>query len=93
MTVKFMGFFSDLLPAAAQGEGEVLEWGRARQGLVPDFRIRLPTPQGPTDCLAELKCIGAGVSYYPRGVAGKGTDRRANGLASLYKNKLRPLDR
>ena len=38
-----------------------------RQGLVPDFRLRLPTPQGPTDCLAELKCFGAGVTWHPRG--------------------------
>ena len=31
------GMFSDLLPAAAEAEGGGLEWGRARQGLIPDF--------------------------------------------------------
>ena len=87
------GLFADRLPAAAQAQGEVLEWGRARQGLVPDFRIRLQKPEGYVDSLAELKVIGAGVSYYPRGVAGRGTDRRADGLSNLYKNKLRALDR
>ena len=39
-----------------------------------------------------MKFVGAGVSWFPRGVAGKGTDRRANGLPNLYKNKLVPLD-
>ena len=86
------GLFSDLIPAQALDQGEHLEWGRARQGLVPDFRLRLPTPDGLTDHLAELKFIGAGVSWFPRGVAGKGTDRRAAGLTKLYKRKLIPLD-
>ena len=58
------GLFADLLVAAAQGASQKLEWGRARQGLVPDFRIHLLThdADGPTDSLAELKVIGAGVS-------------------------------
>ena len=47
------GLFSDLIPAQALGQGEELEWGRARQGLIPDFRLRLPTPPGGlTDHLA-----------------------------------------
>ena len=33
------GLFADLLPAAAQGAGQELEWGGARQGLVPNFQI------------------------------------------------------
>ena len=69
-----------------------MEWGRARQGLIPDFRLRLPDPGGLTDTLAELKFIGAGESWFPRGVAGRGSDRRANGLPNLYKKKLLPLD-
>ena len=77
---------------AVTHRGESLEWGRARQGLVPDFRLRLPTPEGLTDHLAELKFIGAGVSWYPRGVRGKGCDRRANGLPLLYKRALERLD-
>ena len=36
--------------------------------------------------------IGAGVTWYPRGAAGRGTDRRANGLHTLYKGKLAKYD-
>ena len=39
------GLFSDLIPAQALDQGQDLEWGRARQGLVPAFRLRLPTPR------------------------------------------------
>ena len=75
--VEVYGLFADLLPATAVEEGGDLEWVRARQGLVPDFRLRLPTPEGPRDCLAELKVFSAGVSWFPRGVEGRGTDKRA----------------
>ena len=61
---------------------------RARQGLIPDFRMRLPDSGGLTDNLAEIKFIGAGAGCFPRGVAGRGKDRRDNGLPNLYK----PLD-
>ena len=91
---EVFGLFADLIPAqAVNSRGESLEWGRARQGLVPDFKIRLPTPEGLTDHLAELKFIGAGVSWFPRGVRGKGTDRRAAGLPTLYRTALEKLDR
>ena len=60
--------------------------------MITDFRLRLPSPGGLTDHLAELKFVVAGVSWFQRGVAGKGTDRRANGLPNLYRNKLVPLD-
>ena len=36
--------------------------------------------------------ISAGESWFPTGVAGRGSDRRANGLPNLYKQKLVPLD-
>jgi hypothetical protein len=88
------GLFADLIPAnAVTQRGDSLEWGRARQGLVPDFKIRVPTPEGLSDHLAELKFIGAGVTWFPRGVRGKGTDRRASGLPLLYKRALERLDR
>ena len=83
------GLFSDLIPPAEQGAGGELEWGRSRQGLIPDFRIRLPTPEGATDCLAELKITSAGVTWYPRGVDGRGTDRRAGGLHACTRASLR----
>ena len=60
--------------------------------MIPDFRLRLPTPGGLTYHLAELKFVSAGVSWFPRGVRGKGTDRRAAGLQQLYTRKLMPLD-
>ena len=82
----------DLLPAAVEHGGGDLEWGRSRQGLIPDFRLRLPTPEGTNDSLAELKVISAGVTWYPRGVDGRGTDRRAARLPYLYKMKLAKYD-
>ena len=38
------GLFSDLLPAVVQEEGGELQWGRARQCLVPDFKFLLTSP-------------------------------------------------
>ena len=73
-------------------EGGELQWARSRQGLVPDFRLRLPTPQGPTDCLAELKVIGAGVTWHPRGWKGKGVDKRAATLEGYYRRELAKYD-
>ena len=86
------GEFSDLLPAVLMEEGGELQWGRARQGKVPDFKFVLPSPEGPTPCLAELKTISAGKSLYPRGVKGKGVDRRATRLPAEYEAKLRAYD-
>lgn len=53
----------------------------------------LPTPEGPRDSLAELKVISAGVSWYPRGVESRGTDRRADMLEGEYRRKLAKYDR
>ena len=86
------GLFSDLLPAAAEAMGGDLEWGRARQGLIPDYRLRLPTPEGISDCLAELKFVSAGVTWYPRGTQGRGTDRRSGLLQAEYRRKLSKYD-
>ena len=69
------GLFGDLLPAGLMEEGGELQWGRARQGKVPDFKFLLPSPEGPVQCLAELKVISAGKRWFPRGVTGKGTNR------------------
>ena len=86
------GLFSDLLPAALQEEGGELQWGRARQGKVPDFKFLLSTPEGPRPSLAELKVISAGKTWYPRGVKGKGTCRRAARLCHEYEMKLHTYD-
>ena len=89
---EVFGLFGDLLPAALLQEGGELQWGRARQGKVPDFKFLLSTPEGPKPCLAELKVISAGKTWFPRGVAGKGTDRRAARLEAEYEAKLRRYD-
>ena len=81
------GLFSNLLPAALTGEG-----GELRTARVPDFRLLLPTPDGPKNCLAELKVISAGKTWYPRGTLGKGADRRADRLPAEYERTLRDLD-
>ena len=72
------GLFSDLLPPARVQEGGELHLARARQEKVPDFRFLLPTPEGPQSCLAALKIVSAGKTWFPRGAAGKGVDRRAD---------------
>ena len=45
---------------------------------VPDYKFMINTSNGPESSLAEFKTISAGQSRYPRGVRGKGTDRRDN---------------
>ena len=86
------GLFSDLLPAQLQQEGGELQWGRSRQGAVPDFKLLMPTPEGPIPRLAELKCINAGKTWYPRGEAGKGVVKRAAKLTYEYEKKLWTYD-
>ena len=66
---------------------------RARQGLVPDFLLRLSTPQGPSDCPAELKVISAGATLHPWGRKGTGVERRASKLANEYRASLAKYDR
>ena len=43
------GIFKDLIPATMTEEGGELQFGRQQMGLCPDFRLRLPTPDGPQD--------------------------------------------
>ena len=91
--VEVYGLFAHLLPAVLTEQGGDLQWARARQGLVPDFRLRLPTPQGPQDALAELKVISAGTTWHPRGAPGTGVERRAATLAPHYRRELAKYDR
>ena len=88
------GLFSDLIPAVATGNGGDLEMVRQRQGLVPDYRIRLQSEHGnPVDYLAELKVISAGPTrYYARGSRDKAVDVRARALTREYRSKLEALD-
>ena len=62
------------------------------QGKVPDFNFLLSSPEGPKPCLAELKIISAGETWFPWGVEGKGTERRAAKLEAEYEAKLHRYD-
>ena len=89
---EVFGLFSDLLPAALVEPGGELQYGRQRQGKVPDFKFLLSTPEGPVPRLAELKVISAGRTWYPRGQGGKGVERRAGRLTWEYEDRLKRYD-
>ena len=90
---EVFGIFRDLIPAALTEDGGELQYGRQRMGLCPDFRLRLPTADGPLDSLGELKFISAGVTRYPIGRTEKQVDRRARELPGTYRRPLERLDR
>ena len=71
--------------------------GRGRQGLLPDFKMEIPSPTGePIQRLAELKIIGAVPKWYLRsgGLARKkkAVVRRAAQLPAEYRTPLADLD-
>ena len=96
---EVFGAFRDLIPVQAlEQEEDGLQRGRGRQGLLPDFRLELPTPLGQsTFQLAELKFIGAAGRCYPRsGTCARrkrGVERRAALLPGEYRRPLEKLDR
>ena len=96
---EVFGAFRDLIPVQALEQGDDgLQRGRGRQGLLPDFRMELPTPLGQsTFQLAELKVIGAAGSCYPRSGPcarrKRGVERRASKLPGEYRRPLEKLDR
>ena len=49
------GLFADLLSAIAEDDGGGLEWGRARQGLIPAFRPETANPRGDHRLLSRTK--------------------------------------
>ena len=53
-----------------------------------DFKILMPTLEGPVPRLAEVKCINAGKTWYPRGEVVKGVVKRAQKLPGEYEKKL-----
>ena len=78
-------------------EEEQLQRGRGRQGLLPDFLLEIPTPEGEPELrLAELKMIGAVKNWYPRSGAlarrKRGVERRVVPLPGEYSNPLAKLD-
>ena len=90
---EVFGIFRTLIPTQELEEGGSLSRSRQRNGLCPDFKIRVPTGDGPRDQLGELKCLSAGVSRYPVGRAEKQVDRRARELPGSYRRPLEKLDR
>ena len=91
------GIFKDLIPVQALEQEAQLERVRGKQGLLPDFRLEIPSPAGePSQRLAELKLIGAVPKWYPRngGQARrkKAVERRATPLPAEYRNPLAGLD-
>ena len=84
--------FSHLIPNEALSR---IEGGRKRQGLVPDFRLEMPsTTGGTTYRLAELKVISCCDTWYKPGasVNARGTEKRAKGLQMEYNRKARKVD-
>ena len=86
------GMFRDIIPVEALGEEEGLERGRGRQGLLPDFRLELPSQTGEPELrLVELKICGAVKRWYPRdgnlARRKKGVERRsAVSTGSLWRS-------
>ena len=95
---EVFGAFRDLIPDnALEQEEDGLHRGRGRQGLLPDFKLELPSALGePQERLAELKCIGAVRTWYPRSGAvarrTRGVERRSGRLAEEYRRPLASLD-
>ena len=95
---EVFGAFKDLIPTHALDQEEVLQRGRGRQGILPDFRLELPSTVGQSEYrLAELKCIGAVEKWYPRSGncarRKQGVERRKEKLAEEYRKPLAALDR
>ena len=74
---EVFGLFRDLIPAQLAAPGGELQYARQRNGLCPDFKLRLPSADGPRDTLGELKFISADVSRCPLGSRHKAVDVRA----------------
>lgn len=89
---EVFGLFRDLIPAELTHQGGELQHARQRVGLTPDLLLRLPTPDGVTDRLGELKAMSAGVTRYPPGRTEKQADRRGRELPGSYRRPLERLD-
>ena len=83
---EVFGLFRDLILAALMEEGGELRYGRQRLGLTPDFRLQLPSADGPRVFLGELKFISAGATRYLAGSRNKAVDVRARELPGTYRH-------
>ena len=89
---EVFGLFRDLIPPELVQQGGELQYCRQWVGLTPDLLLRMPTPDGVTDQLGEVKAMSAGVSRYPPGRTEKQADRRARELPATYRRPLQRLD-
>ena len=89
---EVFGLFRDLIPPEVFQAGGELQYGRQRVGLTPDLLLRIPTQDGVTDRLGEVKAMSAGTSRYPSGRAEKQADRGARELPASYRRPLERLD-
>ena len=90
---EVFGLFRHLIPAAVTAEGGEFQEARARNGLCPDLKLRIPTADGVCDQLGEIKMMSACVSRYVPGKTEKQVDRRARELPGTYRRPLARLDR
>jgi hypothetical protein len=93
---EVFGLFSACIPQHGRNRFDALPI-RKRQGLVPDFHIRLQWDgRGPERALLlELKTLHFGTSTYPNSEASrcKAVARRADALPQQYAAKARKVDR
>ena len=92
-----LGLFRDIIPVEALSEEDGLERRRGKQGLLPDFRLELPSPAGEPELrLAELKICGAVKRWYPcDGYLARrkaGVERRSAVLPEEYRKPLHYKD-
>ena len=85
--------FRDIIPVEALSEKK----GRGRQGLLPDFRLEIPSPAGEPELrLAELKICGDGIPVSDGNLArrkkGVELERRSAILPEEYRKPLAKLD-
>ena len=90
-TCEVWGLFSHLIPNDVMSR---IEGGRKRQGLVPDFRLEMPSTMGGTEYrLAELKAISCCDTWYkPSASNTRATDKRAKRLQMEYQGKAKKVD-
>ena len=100
--MDWVGGKNCLYEACSQGGLSRLEKGRKRQGMVPDFLLRVPGETvgevgaaGDVQVLAELKILSSCPTRYPRAPRAPepAVARRANLLPGEYLRKARVMDR
>ena len=80
--------FRDIIPVEALSE----EKGRGRQGLLPNFRLEIPSPAGEPELrLDELKICGTVKRLYPVMVTWQGGIKGWNWKAILPEEYRKPL--